>query len=1024
MAILNFDAYWRDHGVAAGMKGLGKNAKESETHVGALSKAGPKLAGAFAGFAAAEIFKSFVDGARESNMISRVTEQRIRQTGGAAHVTADQVGELATAISDKTGADDEAVQSGANMLLTFTGIRNELGKGNDVFNQATQAATDLAAGLNQGQVTAEGTQQAAVLLGKALNDPIAGMTALRRVGISFTASQLAQVKALQQSGHTLEAQKVILGEVNREFGGTAKAAADPLQRMSVILGNVGEDIGNKLLPALDQGANLLEAIPEPAYMAGAAITTIAVGAIGLGKAIEGVKSVHEATSAIYSIFAKRVAAAAAAEAGEAVAADGAAASTTAAGDAAAVAGTKFGALAGKLGLAGAVVGLAAVSTEATSWLGKAEVTKTSTSGLADAFLHLNDSAKAPKAAIDAVSSGMDEWYGKVNSSQDVMRQFGDLATGAFSMSWDNIIGRAQSGTERVDRFNATAGQMDAALAQLVRSGHGVQAAQMFDQLMQATGLTGDELQHVKNRFLQYQAAEQQAGDTAASVTRAIGDQNSVLLGVQHGGNVASTALHAVAIAGDAVTASARRQHVAQVMTIADAQKLSDRTLTLRQADRDLAQAKDDLTASLKSNGAGMSNNTSKGRQNAAALDQVATATLKSLQAHRDSGEPLRQYAQRVNAVRNALISEAEKAGMSRTAARKYADAILAVPRSQTTKYSTPGLAAARAGARGLASDISHINGRTVTVRYQADGKVLIQARGTTAIARARGGAVSGPGGPTADMVPALLSDGEFVVNAAATNRHRPLLEAINAQRLAGGGPVRGVASRYAGSFAPNNVISSFIDAWAAGWASSAGSGGGIMPGSATAGGNAANKAVGRRMAANLYGWVGGQWNALDALWMRESGWNNLARNPSSGAFGIPQGLPPSKMGAAAAGGNAWAQILWGLGYIHSRYGTPAGAWAHEVSAGWYDRGGYARGRGLIAKGPAPERVLSPRQTVAFERLVPLLSRSGGGQSVVHMHVSVDGSGSLLGIEDRVVDAFTAAARRGRLRRAVREAAGI
>src|SRR5918911_113626 len=74
-----------------------------------------------------------------------------------------------------------------------TGIRNEVGKGNDVFNQATQAATDLAAGLNQGQVTAEGTQQAATLLGKALNDPIQGLTALRRVGISFTKQQVDQI---------------------------------------------------------------------------------------------------------------------------------------------------------------------------------------------------------------------------------------------------------------------------------------------------------------------------------------------------------------------------------------------------------------------------------------------------------------------------------------------------------------------------------------------------------------------------------------------------------------------------------------------------------------------------------------------------------------------------------------------------------------------------------------------------------------------------------------------------------------
>jgi hypothetical protein len=162
--------------------------------------------------------------------------------------------------------------------------------------------------------------------------------------------------------------------------------------------------------------------------------------------------------------------------------------------------------ASRLALGGAVVGLAAVSTEATGWLGRAEVTSVKTQDLADAFLKLGTSTKAPQAAIDAVSSASDKWYGKVQSSQDVMRQFAGLAQGAFSMSWDNIIGRAQSGTERVDRFNQTAGQMDAALAQLVHDGHGVQAAQQFDALKRATGLTGAELQHVINHFPQYTAA--------------------------------------------------------------------------------------------------------------------------------------------------------------------------------------------------------------------------------------------------------------------------------------------------------------------------------------------------------------------------------------------------------------------------------------------------------------------------------------------------------------------------------------
>lgn len=95
----------------------------------------------------------------------------------------------------------------------------------------------------------------------------------------------------------------------------------------------------------------------------------------------------------------------------------------------------------------------------------------------------------------------------------------------------------------------------------------------------------------------------------------------------------------------------------------------------------------------------------------------------------------------------------------------------------------------------------------------------------------------------------------------------------------------------------------------------------------------ANQALGKTMAA-AYGWgSGGQWDALYALWMRESGWDNNAVNQSSGALGIPQALPPSKMYGGTR--SAALQIQWGLGYISQRYGSPEAAWAHEEQFGWY-----------------------------------------------------------------------------------------
>ncbi|GAB2445405.1 hypothetical protein GCM10027062_27500 [Nocardioides hungaricus] len=86
-----------------------------------------------------------------------------------------------------------------------------------------------------------------------------------------------------------------------------------------------------------------------------------------------------------------------------------------------------------------------------------------------------------------------------------------------------------------------------------------------------------------------------------------------------------------------------------------------------------------------------------------------------------------------------------------------------------------------------------------------------------------------------------------------------------------------------------------------------------------------------------FGFSSDQFGCLDSLWTRESGWNPAAENPSSGAYGIPQSLPGSKMASAGAdwATNPATQIEWGLGYIRDRYGSPCGAWAQSESVGWY-----------------------------------------------------------------------------------------
>lgn len=104
---------------------------------------------------------------------------------------------------------------------------------------------------------------------------------------------------------------------------------------------------------------------------------------------------------------------------------------------------------------------------------------------------------------------------------------------------------------------------------------------------------------------------------------------------------------------------------------------------------------------------------------------------------------------------------------------------------------------------------------------------------------------------------------------------------------------------------------------------------------------AQNKNIGK-MLASSYGWSdGAQWDALVYIWTHESGWSNTAENPSSGAYGIPQALPPTKMPKAARppklGGTSdtGAQISWGLNYIKTRYGSPVKAKTFWDSHNWY-----------------------------------------------------------------------------------------
>lgn len=237
-----------------------------------LGKNFAKFGGIAAGVAGV-VGGSLVKAAYESQKVMKQTEAIVAATGGAAGMTAKQVANFAESLSVKTGLDDEAIQSSLNLLLTFKQVRNEVGKGNDIFNRASMAALDL------GNVFGS-TDAAAKMLGKALSNPVKGINALQRAGVNFSDQQKEQIKTLVASGKTLEAQKMILAEVESQVGGTAAASATGFDRMRVALGNAAEDLGTVLIPYVERFANFVINTVVPVLET---FTTL-IGQRGLGEA--------------------------------------------------------------------------------------------------------------------------------------------------------------------------------------------------------------------------------------------------------------------------------------------------------------------------------------------------------------------------------------------------------------------------------------------------------------------------------------------------------------------------------------------------------------------------------------------------------------------------------------------------------------------------------------------------------------------------------------------------------------------
>lgn len=191
----------------------------------------------------------FIGGAIEEasawNSVMAQTEAVVKSTGGAAGLTAKEMANMAGEMSAASGQSlfsDDAILGAQNVLATFTNIKGEN------FGSATQSILDMS------QALGVDLDSAAMQVGKALNDPVAGLAALSRSGVQFTADQEAMIKAMVEAGNVAGAQEIMMAELNTQFGGSAAAAVDTYAGQQIVLSekmaDVKQTLGEALMPIL------------------------------------------------------------------------------------------------------------------------------------------------------------------------------------------------------------------------------------------------------------------------------------------------------------------------------------------------------------------------------------------------------------------------------------------------------------------------------------------------------------------------------------------------------------------------------------------------------------------------------------------------------------------------------------------------------------------------------------------------------------------------------------------------------
>ena len=391
----------------------------------------------------------------------------------------------------------------------------------------------------------------------------------------------------------------------------------------------------------------------------------------------------------------------------------------------------------------------------------------------------NKAAPGIERIIAALNDGeLDGAFENASKGADSLIESLELVEGSSFDSNMERIGEALGGplgiTGQVTEARAGFVALDGALAQLAAGGKGAQAEQLFAKVAAAAQEQGISLEKVKKLFPEY--ANALAGVTNESED-ATGNSEDLAGGIDGVGTAADDAKDKI-------------QELADII-----RGFGDTQLSVNDANRAVEESLDAFTASVAENGQTLDITTEEGRKNQEALDAIAQAYKESAAATVENTGKQEDAIPIIQQGRDEIIKAGEAAGLSKDEAEKYADSLGLIPGNVATEIELNRVAEAIAAAELFAEKLNAIpNSKEVYLYVQEQKQVLgVDQEGQTLADGGRvlphlaggspmwwrDGVVKGPGGPREDRVRAMLSPGEFVVNADATSKHLALLSSIN-----------------------------------------------------------------------------------------------------------------------------------------------------------------------------------------------------------------------------------------------------